>query len=54
MNTFNTVMQDLMSQYERAWERARSEETNTGVVTETTEQLLLAIELEMEMLQNAV
>ena len=44
----------LMDQYEKAWEKARSEEINTGVVTEATEQLLLAIEIEMEMFQNAV
>ena len=54
MSTFDTVMQDLMDQYEKAWEKARSEEINTGVVTEATEQLLLAIEIEMEMFQNAV
>lgn len=51
---YNTVMEDLMDQYDRAWEKARSEEINLGTVTHETEQLLITIELEMEMLQAAV
>lgn len=54
MKKYDTVMQDLMDQYNRAWERVQEEERNMGVVSEEAEQILMTIELEMEMLQNAV
>ena len=53
-NTYNTVMEELMRQYDEAWDRARREEEEHGVVSVEAEQRIEVIELEMEMLQAAV
>lgn len=45
------VMQELMEQYKRLWEKAKEEEAEFGEMSESTENMIHIVELEMEMLQ---
>ena len=48
------AMRKLMDQYDKIWRKATREEERYGMVTEKTEAIMFMIELEMEMLQNAM
>lgn len=47
----NSVMETLMEQYKQTWEKAKQEQKEYGSVSESTEQILVALELKMEMFQ---
>ena len=51
---YQLAVERLMAQYDEAWERAEAEEAETGTVSEETDSLLCIIEMELQMLSNAV
>ena len=51
---YDIALENLANEYKRVWKIAEREEKATGMVSEETDNLLIAIETELEMLESAV
>lgn len=51
---YDKALETLSAQYKAMWEIADAEKAETGAVSEETHNLLCTIEMELEMLDNAV
>ena len=51
---YDKAMKNLAEEYIRVWDIADAEKKQTGKVSEETENVLIAIENEIAMLENAV